>query len=135
MYDILELNSKVLSELRGIAQSMGIERVEIMKKPDLIFRILDLQPALFFTSSSKKKMIRQPAIKADACGKNTLFFAFYRYFRKFFLWFFIFRRNEFSGNFGMMGWLLLLHYHPYFLRSHGLLQMYAMIANYLLLNG
>ena len=43
MYDILELNTKLLTELREIAKSVGIKRVEIMKKQDLIFKILDQQ--------------------------------------------------------------------------------------------
>jgi len=43
MYDILELNTKLLTELREIAKSTGIKRVEIMKKQDLIFKILDQQ--------------------------------------------------------------------------------------------
>jgi len=43
MYDILELNTKLLMELREIAKSVGIKRVEAMKKQDLIFRILDQQ--------------------------------------------------------------------------------------------
>ena len=43
MYDILELNTKLLSELREIAKSMGIKRVEILKKQDLVFKILDQQ--------------------------------------------------------------------------------------------
>jgi len=43
MYDILELNTKLLMELRDIAKSMGIKRIEIMKKQDLIFKILDQQ--------------------------------------------------------------------------------------------
>ena len=43
MYDILELNTKLLTELRDIAQSMDITRIETMKKQDLIFRILDQQ--------------------------------------------------------------------------------------------
>jgi len=43
MYDILELNTKLLMELREIAKSMGIKRVEALKKQDLIFRILDQQ--------------------------------------------------------------------------------------------
>ncbi|MDR2036883.1 MAG: transcription termination factor Rho [Bacteroidales bacterium] len=43
MYDILELNTKLLTELREIAKSMGIKRVEAMKKQDLIFKILDQQ--------------------------------------------------------------------------------------------
>jgi len=44
MYDIIELNNKYLIELREIAQSLGIERVGILKKSDLIFIILKLQP-------------------------------------------------------------------------------------------
>ena len=43
MYDILELNTKLLMELREIAKSMNIKRVETMKKQDLIFKILDQQ--------------------------------------------------------------------------------------------
>ena len=43
MFDILELNTKLLMELREIAKSMKIKRVEAMKKQDLIFRILDQQ--------------------------------------------------------------------------------------------
>ncbi|MDR1666899.1 MAG: transcription termination factor Rho [Bacteroidales bacterium] len=43
MYDILELNTKLLTELREIAKSMSIKRVEAMKKQDLIFKILDQQ--------------------------------------------------------------------------------------------
>jgi len=44
MYDILELNSKVLVELREIAHSIRVPHVQIMKKPDLIFMILNQQP-------------------------------------------------------------------------------------------
>ena len=44
MYDILELNSKLLVELREIANSIGVQHVKIMKKPDLIFMILNQQP-------------------------------------------------------------------------------------------
>ena len=43
MYDILELNTKLLTELRDIAKSLKIKRVEAMKKQDLIFKILDQQ--------------------------------------------------------------------------------------------
>ena len=43
MYDILELNTKLLTELRDIAKSMKIKYIETMKKQDLIFKILDQQ--------------------------------------------------------------------------------------------
>ncbi len=52
MFDILELNTKLLTELREIAKSMGIKRVELMKKQDLIFKILDHQAIKAITSSA-----------------------------------------------------------------------------------
>ncbi|HRZ43215.1 MAG TPA: transcription termination factor Rho [Bacteroidales bacterium] len=46
MYDIIELNSKLLNELRDIAKTMNIKKVESLKKQDLVFRILDEQALL-----------------------------------------------------------------------------------------
>jgi len=43
MYDILELNKKVLPELREIAKELNIPKVEILKKQELIYKILDEQ--------------------------------------------------------------------------------------------
>jgi len=43
MYDILELNKKLLPELRDIAKGLQIKRVESLKKQDLIYKILDQQ--------------------------------------------------------------------------------------------
>lgn len=43
MYDILELNDKLLPDLRDIAKSLGIKKTELMKKQDLIYKILDQQ--------------------------------------------------------------------------------------------
>lgn len=43
MYDILELNKKLLPELRDIAKAMNIKRTEALRKQDLIYRILDQQ--------------------------------------------------------------------------------------------
>jgi len=43
MYDILELNKKLVSELRDIAKELNIKRVEAMRKQDLIYKILDQQ--------------------------------------------------------------------------------------------
>lgn len=43
MYDILELNKKLLPELREIAKSMNIKKVENFKKQELIYKILDQQ--------------------------------------------------------------------------------------------
>jgi len=41
MYDILELNNKLLFELRDIAKNLKIKRVESLRKQDLVYRILD----------------------------------------------------------------------------------------------
>ncbi len=43
MYDIVELNSKLLTELRDIAKGLDIKKVESYKKQDLIYKILDAQ--------------------------------------------------------------------------------------------
>ncbi len=46
MYDILELNKKLVPELKEIAKELKIKRVESYKKQDLIYRILDTQAIL-----------------------------------------------------------------------------------------
>ncbi len=43
MYDIIELNSKLVSELKEIAKELDIEKIEGLKKQDLIYTILDHQ--------------------------------------------------------------------------------------------
>ncbi len=43
MHDIHDLNQKLLPELRLIAKSLNIKRVESLKKQELIYRILDQQ--------------------------------------------------------------------------------------------
>jgi hypothetical protein len=43
MYDILELSKKLLPELKEIAKELNIKRAELLKKQDLIYRILDQQ--------------------------------------------------------------------------------------------
>jgi transcription termination factor Rho len=52
MYDILELNKKLLSELKEIAKELNIKRVDSFKKQDLIYKILDEQAII---ASEKKK--------------------------------------------------------------------------------
>jgi len=68
MYDILELNTKFLTELREIGKSVGIKRVEIMKKQDLIFKILDQQAIKAITSGAppparKIKVLANPVVE------------------------------------------------------------------------
>lgn len=54
MYDILELNKKLLPELKDIAKSMNIKRTESLRKQELIYRILDQQAIDASESESKK---------------------------------------------------------------------------------
>jgi len=55
MYDILELNKKLLAELRDIAKELKIKRVESFKKQDLIYKILDIQAIVVSESKAAKK--------------------------------------------------------------------------------
>jgi transcription termination factor Rho len=43
MYDILELSKKLVPELRDIARELKINKADILKKQDLIYKILDQQ--------------------------------------------------------------------------------------------
>jgi transcription termination factor Rho len=43
MYDIIELNSKLVSELREIAKQLNILKTEGLKKQELVYKILDHQ--------------------------------------------------------------------------------------------
>ncbi|MDD3011299.1 MAG: Rho termination factor N-terminal domain-containing protein, partial [Bacteroidales bacterium] len=43
MYDILELNSKLVSELKVIAKEFDMTGIEGLKKQELIYKILDHQ--------------------------------------------------------------------------------------------
>jgi transcription termination factor Rho len=52
MYDIIELNGKLLTELREIAKALNITKINNLKKQDLIYKILD-QQALNPVSTSK----------------------------------------------------------------------------------
>ena len=43
MYDIVELNSKLVADLRQIAKDLNIPKAEKLLKKDLIYKILDQQ--------------------------------------------------------------------------------------------
>lgn len=43
MYDIIELNGKKVADLRDIAKALNIKKTEVLKKQDLIYKILDEQ--------------------------------------------------------------------------------------------
>lgn len=67
MYDILELNKKLLPELREIAKNLNIKKVENFKKQELIYKILDQQAINESLSADdeQKKEHRKPLRKTE----------------------------------------------------------------------
>ncbi|MBT4409381.1 MAG: transcription termination factor Rho [Bacteroidetes bacterium] len=72
MYDILELNKKLLAELREIAKELKIKRVESYKKQDLIYQILDQQAILAAESKTRRKaeQVSKQEKKSDSGQKQ-----------------------------------------------------------------
>ena len=58
MYDIIELNGKKVAELREIASTLEVKRVDKLKKQDLVYSILDEQAL-------------QPPSKSNSRGKDN----------------------------------------------------------------
>ncbi len=54
MYDIIELNNKLVGELKDIAKSLNIPKWDILKKQELIYKILDHQ-AINPSAASEEK--------------------------------------------------------------------------------
>ncbi|NBC83258.1 MAG: transcription termination factor Rho [Bacteroidetes bacterium] len=55
MYDILELNKKLVNELREIAKDLNVKKVESLRKQDLIYKILDQQAIAATETPPKEK--------------------------------------------------------------------------------
>ena len=70
MYDILELNEKLLSDLRQIAKELNVKRVESYKKKELIYKILDQQAMIpvedTVPAAAKEKKPRVRIMKGGA---------------------------------------------------------------------
>ena len=69
MYDILELNKKLVPELRDIAKKLNIRRVESFKKQDLIYKILDTQ-AVQESEKKERKGTQKEQPKEEKGIKN-----------------------------------------------------------------
>lgn len=70
MYDILELNKKLLSELKEIAKELKIKRVESFRKQDLVYKILDTQAIVASESKTAKK--KEPSKKKQESAKKEV---------------------------------------------------------------
>ena len=71
MYDIIELNGKKVAELREIATTLEIKRVDKLKKQDLVYAILDEQALRPQPSNNKKKPSKPKASKAKDSSKES----------------------------------------------------------------
>ncbi len=77
MYDIIELNQKLVSELREIASKLGIKKVDATKKQDLIYKILDEQAIsnvkenkTIKTKNSEKRERKTRIKKSEMIGRT-----------------------------------------------------------------
>jgi transcription termination factor Rho len=59
MYDILELNKKLLPDLKEIAKQLNVKKADILRKQDLIYKILDQQAIL---ATETKKTDNRPEV-------------------------------------------------------------------------
>jgi transcription termination factor Rho len=71
MYDILELNKKLVPELREIAKELRIKRVESLKKQDLVYKILDTQ-AIQEAEKTERKNVAKETSKEEKGIKSFL---------------------------------------------------------------
>ena len=67
MFDILELNKKLVSELRVIAKELKIRRVESLRKQDLVYKILDQQAIV---AAEKKNLEPKKSFSDKKVHKN-----------------------------------------------------------------
>jgi transcription termination factor Rho len=70
MYDIIDLNSKKVADLREIAKAMNIKKTDALKKQDIIYKILDEQ-ALNPKASPAKAEKKSPSPKPKPAAKKV----------------------------------------------------------------
>jgi len=73
MYDIIDLNSKVVTELKKIAKDLKIPKAEKLNKQDIIYKILDYQ-ALNPTKETlekEKQSVKPPRTRAKKVAVET----------------------------------------------------------------
>jgi transcription termination factor Rho len=63
MYDIIELNNKLMSEIKEIAKELNIPKYESFKKQDLIYKILDHQALNHSETKLVKKKSTEEKVK------------------------------------------------------------------------
>lgn len=73
MYDIIELNNMLVGDLKDIAKRLNIPKYELLKKQELVYKILD-QQAITPSAEEKpspEKALRSRKPKPEASNTNT----------------------------------------------------------------
>ncbi len=70
MYNISELNAMPIEQLKSIAESMGLKKVDINDKDATVYRILDQQAIDMATAATEKKRKTSDKIPKPAAQKN-----------------------------------------------------------------
>ncbi len=65
MYDILELNKKLVSELRQIAKDLNVKKADSLRKQDLVYKILDQQAINATEESEPEKKEKRKSSKSS----------------------------------------------------------------------
>ncbi|MCF8332464.1 MAG: transcription termination factor Rho [Bacteroidales bacterium] len=71
MYDIIELNGKLLTDLRSIAKELNIPKIQGLKKQELIYKILDYQALNPSVSEQKLAKREKSSSKSQADSGQT----------------------------------------------------------------
>ncbi|MCB0409253.1 MAG: transcription termination factor Rho [Flavobacteriales bacterium] len=72
MYDIIELNKKLVGELRDIAKEVGLKKFEKLKKEELVYQILDQQAINPPKKQEAKPMVKkQPIASSNGASNNS----------------------------------------------------------------
>jgi transcription termination factor Rho len=66
MYTIDDLNVRLLSELKDIAEGMGVKNAKKLAKQDLIYKILDQQAVSGETAAPSKKAESAPSQSSES---------------------------------------------------------------------
>src|SRR5690606_36524496 len=68
MYNIEELKIRLMSDLKEIAEELGVKNYKTLKKDDLVYAILDQQAITTETSLPKKKPSKAEAETPETSG-------------------------------------------------------------------
>ena len=72
MYDILELNNKLVAELKDIAKELEVKGFEKLKKQDLVYQILDQQAVTPTKLETKKTEVPVKSANNKTSAAKTM---------------------------------------------------------------